>query len=134
MSEIFVYQMDFGSPLKLPKKSEVGPGARKLSGCYTEEWCGGGNFVPPDWFMKQEPLWKIDVIQDLVYDLERVRRHALVEFATSLARSNPKVEMAAGLLAFRSVCEQGGLQIPSDLDELYKVAISGNDEHYNNEE
>ena len=134
MAEVFVYQMDFGSPLKLPKKSDVGPGARKLSGCYTEEWSGSATFVPPDWFIKQEPLWKIDVIQDLVYDLERVRRHAFVEFARSLALKNPQVEMATGLYAFRCVCEQGGLQIPSDLDELYRVAVSGNDGHYTNEE
>ncbi len=112
------YENDFGMTLKLPTKAEVEPGARQLGGCYVSEDTGEATFVPPRWFLQQPPLWRIDVLQDLMRDFELVRRHAMVEWAHSLSRTSPDADEATRLSAFRQACDQLGVHIPDNLEAL----------------
>ena len=118
----FPYEFDFGTTLKIPTREEVGPGARRLDGCYVENDEAEATFVPPRSFMSQPPLWRIDVLQDLMHDFELVRRHAIVEWAQSLAESNPLVDEAVRLRAFREACEQLGIHMPANLEALLMLA------------
>ena len=115
----FPYEFDFGTTLKIPTREEVGPGARRLDGCYVENDEAEATFVPPRSFMSQPPLWRIDVLQDLMHDFELVRRHAILEWAQSLAESNPLVDEADRLCAFRNTCEQLGIHIPENFEALF---------------
>jgi hypothetical protein len=83
MPGTFPYDFDFGTALTLPTRDDVGQGARRLDGCYVDEGEGEATFVPPKSFLSQPPLWRIDVLQDLMHDFELARRHAIVEWAQS---------------------------------------------------
>ena len=122
MSGSFPYDVDFGTTLKLPTRDDVGQDARRLDGCYVEEGEGEATFVPPKSFLSQPPLWRIDVLQDLMHDFELVRRHAIVEWAQSLAASNPLVDEAVRLRALRNGCEQLGIHISENLEALLVLA------------
>ena len=87
-----------------------------------EEGEGEATFVPPKSFLSQPPLWRIDVLQDLMHDFELVRRHAIVEWAQSLAASNPLVDEAVRLRAFRDACEQLGIHMPANFEALLVLA------------
>ena len=79
-------------------------------------------FVPSKSFLGQPPLWRIDVLQDLMHDFELVRRHAIVEWAQSLALSNPQVDEADRLRVFRETCEQLGIHLPENFEALLVLA------------
>ena len=122
MSGSSPYEFDFGTSLKLPTRDDVAPGARRLEGCYVHEDQGDATFVPPKSFLSQPPLWRIDVLQDLIYDFELVRRHAIVEWAQSIAISYPKVDEADRLRVFRDACERLGINIPDNFEALLVLA------------
>ena len=116
------HEFDFGTSLKLPTRKDVAPGARRLDGCYVHDDEGEANFVPPKSFLSQPPLWRIDVLQDLIHDFELVRRHAIVEWAQSLALANPQVDESDRLRAFREACERLGIIIPENFEALLVLA------------
>lgn len=118
----FPYDFDFGTTMTLPTRDDVRQGARRLDGCYVEEGEGEATFVPPKSFLSQPPLWRIDVLQDLMHDFELVRRHEIVEWAHSLAASNPSVDESVRLRAFRHACEQLGIHMPENLEALLVLA------------
>ena len=79
-------------------------------------------FVPSKSFLSQPPLWRIDILQDLMYDFELVRRQAIVEWAQSFALSNPQVDEADRLRVFREACEQLGVHLPENFEALLVLA------------
>ena len=115
-------EFDFGTSLKLPSREQIAPGARRLEGCFVHEDEGEATFVPPKSFLNQPALWRIDVLQDLIHDFELVWRHAIVEWAQSLALSNPQVAEADRLRLFRDACEQLGINIPDNFEALLVLA------------
>lgn len=116
------HEFDFGTSLKLPTRKDVAPGARRLEGCYVLEDEGEATFVPPKSFLSQPPLWRIDVLQDLIHDFELVRRHAIVEWVQTLALSAPQVDEADRLRVFREACERLGIVIPENFEALLVLA------------
>ena len=116
------HEFDFGTSLKLLTRKDVAPGARRLDGCYVHDDEGEANFVPPKSFLSQPPLWRIDVLQDLIHDFELVRRHAIVEWAQSLALANPQADESDRLRAFREACERLGIIIPENFEALLVLA------------
>ncbi len=115
-------EFDFGTSLKLPTREQVAPGARQLQGCFVHEDQAEAAFVPPKSFLSQPPLWRIDVLQDLIHDFELVRRHAIVEWAQSLALSNPQIAEADRLRVFRDACERLGINIPENFEAQLVLA------------
>ena len=113
------HEFDFGTSLKLPTQKDVAPASHRLEGCYVQDDEGEATFVPPKSFLSQPPLWRIDVLQDLMYDFELVRRHAIVEWAHSLALSNPQVDEADRLRVFRDACEQLGIHMPENFEAWF---------------
>jgi len=118
MSSAFPYEIDFGTTLKLPTRGEVAPGSRRLTDCYVSEDFGEAAFVPSKWFLSLDPLLRIDVLQDLIHDLEIVRRRAVVEYAQGFSKARPLVSSSDHLRAFRKVCDQTGIHIPPNLEAL----------------
>ena len=115
-------EFDFGTSLKLPTREQVAPGARQLQGCFVHEEQAEATFVPPKSFLNQPALWRIDVLQDLIRDFELVRRHAIVEWAQSIALSNPQLAEGDRLRVFRDACEQLGINIPENFEALLVLA------------
>ena len=122
MSGSSPHEFDFGATQKLPSREDVAPGSRRLEGCYVCDDEAEASFVPSKSFLGQPPLWRIDVLQDLIHDFELVRRHAIVEWARSLALSNPQVDEADRLSVFREACDQLGIHIPENLEALLVLA------------
>ena len=116
------HEFDFGTSLKIPTHEDVAPGARRLEGCYVHGDQGEATFVPPKSFLSEPPLWRIDVLQDLIYDFELVRRQAIVEWAQSIAMSYPQVDEADRLRVFRDACERLGINIPENFEALLVLA------------
>ncbi|MEI2763224.1 hypothetical protein [Methanothrix soehngenii] len=56
------------------------PSRRALRGFYVDRNAGEAAFVPTDDFMRECPLWRIDVLDDIADALQRTRTHALVSF------------------------------------------------------
>jgi hypothetical protein len=122
MSGSSPHEFDFGTSLNLPTRKDIAPGSRRLEGCYVSDDEAEATFVPSKSFLGQPPLWRIDVLQDLIYDFELVRRHAIVEWAQSLALSNPQVDEADRLRVFREACEQLGIRLPENFEALLVLA------------
>lgn len=122
MSGSLPHDFDFGATQKLPTRKEVAPGSRRLEGCYVRDDEAEATFVPSRSFLSQSPLWRIDVLQDLMHDFELVRRHAIVEWAKSLALSNPQVDEADRLRVFREACDQLGIHLPENFEALLVLA------------
>jgi len=122
MSGSSPHEFDFGTSLKLPTRKDVASGSRRLEGCYVCDDEAEASFVPSKSFLSQPPLWRIDVLQDLIYDFELVRRHAIMEWAQSIAISNPQVDEADRLRVFRDACERLGINIPDNFEALLVLA------------
>ena len=91
---------------------------RSLRGFYVNRDTSESAFVPTADFMRESPLWRIDVLDDIADGLQRTRTHALVAFFRECQARNHDVPMARQLAAFRGMCQRIGIELPEDLEAL----------------
>lgn len=91
---------------------------RTLRGFYVDRATGESAFVPTADFMRESPLWRIDVLDDIADCIQRTRTHALVAFFRECQDRNHDVPMARLLAAFRGMCQRIGIELPEDLEAL----------------
>ena len=91
---------------------------RTLRGFYVDRATGESAFVPTADFMRESPLWRIDVLDDIANGIQRTRTHALVAFFRECQAKNHDVPMARQLAAFRGMCQRIGIELPDDLEAL----------------
>ena len=89
-----------------------------LRGFYVDRDTVESAFVPTADFMRESPLWRIDVLDDIADGLQRTRTHALVAFFRECQAKNHDVPMARQLAAFRGMCQRIGIELPDDLEAL----------------
>lgn len=94
------------------------PSRRALRGFYVDGGAGEAAFVPNEDFMRESPLWRIDVLDDIADGIQRTRIHALVAYFRECQVRGPHVPMAKQLEAFRRVCDQAGIAVPDELEAL----------------
>jgi len=111
--------------IDVPTRSEILPGLRPMRGLYVHVDAGEAVFVPTDEFMRMPPLWRLDVIGDIVEAIERTQQHAAVEYFRWLDVRRPGLTMEQRLDAFRRVCSKGGVVLPSNVEALLVL-----DEHF----
>lgn len=68
--------------------------------------------------MRESPLWRTDVLDDIVDGLQRTRTHALVAFFQECQARNHDVPMARQIEAFRGMFWRAGIELPDDLEAL----------------
>jgi hypothetical protein len=107
MSVSSPHEFDFGATLKLSTREDVAPGSRRLEGCYVYDDEAEARFVPSESFLGQPPLWRIDVLQDLMYDFELLRRHAIVESACTSAIASASAAPIGCITPSRSRARRG---------------------------
>ena len=91
---------------------------RTLRGFYVDRDTGESAFVPTADFMRETPLWRIDVLDDIANGIQRTRTHALVAFFRECQAKNHDVPIARQFEAFRGMCWRIGVELPDDLEAL----------------
>ena len=92
------------SPLHLP-----------MQGLYADLDMGRGSVRLTDEFSTIAPSLQAEVLQDWMQALEQLRRRALVQIYRDMSAHCKDLPVAARVAAFRSSCEQAGLEVPPDL-------------------
>ena len=72
------YWLSPGIDVPTQEELQLLPSRRALRGFYVDRNAGEAAFVPTDDFMRECPLWRIDVLDDIADALQRTRTHALV--------------------------------------------------------
>jgi hypothetical protein len=104
--------------IDVPTRSEILPGLRPMRGLYVHVDAGEAVFVPTDEFMRAMPLWRLDVLGDIAEAVERTQQHAAVDYFRRLNQRRPDLTMDQRLVAFRRVCDVGGLVLPPSVEAL----------------
>lgn len=94
------------------------PSRRALRGFYVDGGAGEAAFVPTEDFMRESPLWRIDVLDDIADAIQRTRTHALVAYFRECQARAPHVPMAKQIEAFRKICDLAGVVLPDELEAL----------------
>lgn len=94
------------------------PSRRSLRGFYVDRNAGEAAFVPTEDFMRESPLWRINVLDDIADGIQRTRTQALVAFFRECQARRPEVLIARQIAAFREMCQQGDVALPDELEAL----------------
>ena len=94
------------------------PSRRALRGFYVDGDAGEAAFVPTEDFMRESPLWRIDVLDDIADAIQRTRTHALVAYFRECQARGPDVPMARQIEGFRKMCDIAGVVLPDELEAL----------------
>ncbi len=89
-----------------------------LRGFYVDRATGESAFVPTADFMRESPLWRIDVLDDIADCIQRTSTHALVAFFRECQARSYDVPLARQIEAFRCMCWRIGVGLPDDLEAL----------------
>lgn len=81
------------------------PYYRPLRGFHVDRFWGEAAFVPTEDFMRESPLWRIDVLDDIAEDIRHTRTHALVACFRECQARGHDVPIARQIEAFREVCK-----------------------------
>ena len=114
----YIYSIEIDNLLNLPTRTQLSLNSKKMAGFFFHEDAGEGAFIPTPKFLKQLPLWRIDVLQDLIHDLEIVRRHSIAEWSQALAKLDSTHESRGHLSKFIAVCNHLGVHLPEDIESL----------------
>ena len=104
--------------IDVPTRDELMPYYRPLRGCHVDRFWGEAAFVPTEDFMRETPLWRIDVLDDIAEDIRRTRTHALVACFRECQARGHDVPIARQIEAFRKVCKMAGIALPDELEAL----------------
>ena len=91
---------------------------RTLRGFYVNRDTSESAFVPTADFMRESPLWRIDVLDDIADCIQRTRTHPLVAFFRECQARGHDVPLARQIEAFRCMCWRAGIGLPDDLEAL----------------
>ena len=112
------YWLSPGIDVPTQEELQLLPSRRAMRGFYVDRDAGEAAFVPTDDFMRECPLWRIDVLDDIADALQRTRTHALVSFFRECQARGHDVPMARQIEAFRKMCQQGDVALPDELEAL----------------
>lgn len=106
----------------VPTREDLMPGMRPMRGMHVDTDSGEAVFIPMEHFMQQSPLWRLDVFGDIADDIERVRRHALVEYFNYLGGRVPGMSVEESLERFWKLCRSGGIELPRNAEAVLAIA------------
>jgi hypothetical protein len=98
----------------LEPAEDSGPFHMPVRGLFADLDVGSGSVSLPDEFTKIPPSLQAEVLQDWMRDLEQLRRRALLQIYRDMAAHWQGLPTAERIAAFRSTCEQAGLDLPVD--------------------
>ena len=109
----------FLSPgIDVPTMADIWEGHRHFTGFFVDSDAGEADFVPTDEFMKEHPLWRLDVLQDIALDIAVVFKHAMVEYFRHLSVNWPGKPFTERFAIFEGLCAWIGLRIPAGFDAV----------------
>lgn len=119
MKEIHTHSPYWLSPgIDVPTRDELLPSFQKLHGFYVHRDAGEAMFVPTGDFMRECPLWRIDVLDDLMEAMQRTRIHAVIAYFQECQARTPRVPMVKQIEAFREMCRRDDVALPDELEAL----------------
>ncbi len=104
--------------IDVPTREELLPGFKKLHGFYVARNAGEATFVPTEDFMRECPLWRIDVLDDILEAMQRTRIHAVVAFFRECQAQAPRAPMPKQMEVFRRMCRERDIALPHELEAL----------------
>ena len=99
----------------LQSAEDSGPFHLPVQGLYADLDMGLGSVRLPDEFSDIPPSLQAEVLQDWMHALEQLRRRALTQIYRDMSARCKNLSPAERVAAFRSSCEQAGLEVPADL-------------------
>ena len=108
--------------LRLLRSAEdSGPLHLPLQGLYADLDMGRGSVRMTDEFTAIAPSLQAEVLQDWMQELEQLRRRALVQIYRDMSARCNDLPAAERVAAFRTSCEQAGLEVPPDLSVMLRL-------------
>ena len=104
--------------IDVPTQEELLPGFKKMRGFYVARKAGEATFVPTEDFMRECPLWRIDVLDDILEAMQRTRMHAVVAFFRECQGQAPRTPMTKQMEVFRRMCRERDIALPDELEAL----------------
>ncbi len=83
---------------------------------------GEGGFVPTKSFMNKSPLWRLDVVQDIINDLKLVQEHATVDLFRDRYRRKPGYPLSFYMQYFEETLQDHlGVTLTEQWRELLRL-------------
>ena len=109
----------------LQSAEDSGPLHLPLQGLYADLDMGRGSVRMTDEFATIAPSLQAEVLQDWMQALEQLRRRALTQIYRDMSARCKDLPATERVAAFRSSCEQAGLEVPPDLAIVLQHARGG---------
>ena len=105
----------------LHSAEDSGPFHLPVQGLYADLDLGLGSVRLTDEFSAIPPSLQAEVLQDWMHALEQLRRRALTQIYRDMSARCKGLTAAERVAAFRSSCEQAGLELPPDLSVMLRL-------------
>lgn len=101
----------------VPTNDERPYGGRPLGGVFANADAEGG-FIPTEAFMAKSPLYRIDILSDILYGVHRTYIHALVGYFREMQDHMSAETLTKQIEVFLLTCAELGILLPEEIAQI----------------